>query len=227
MRAQTEACPSRPAPTERERQRRAYILEAARAIFIAHGRTRVTLKDVAIATGLTQISIRNQIADLDHLFALTLHKYLDEILIAISAVPRHHADLLARRRAEYFRITRGICNVPTPLHFLWMRDRFTLPDDQLEPLEQARRTLGFLLAGEDWETALLLLDSHHLDTPQIEAMLAALAPSVQPEAQIEKEQPQATPSPRREIRLVPKLKTGPAIAPLAWLAAQPPPGRVS
>ena len=171
MRAQVEACATRPAPTSRERARRAYILDAGRAIFTAHGRLRVTLRDIAVATGLTQISIRNQIADLDHLFALTLAKHMDEILAAIALVPRHHADVFARRRAEYFRVTRGIFAVPTPLHFLWMRERFSLPDDELESLEARRRTLGFMLAGEAWETALLLLDSPHLDIPEIETML--------------------------------------------------------
>ncbi len=232
MRAQAEACKSRPAQTPRERARRAYILESARAIFIAHGRTRVTLRDLAIATGLTQISIRHQFADLDHLFSLTLAKYMDEIIQAVSAVPRHHPDLFARRRAEYFRVTRGICNIPTPLHFLWMRERFTLPEDQLESLELARRTLGFLLAGEAWETALLLLDTHHLDEAQIEAMLAASASHAQPQtATPEAGQAADTPAARPP-------HTPPPIAPNAarpstplaqppphfpWLAAQPPP----
>ena len=182
MRAQAEACKNRPEPTTRERQRRAYILEAGRAIFIAHGRHRVTIKDVAVATGLTQISIRNQIADLDHLFAQILAKYLDEILAAVGAIPRNQPDLFARRRAEYFRVTRGMLDIPTPLHFLWMRERFTLPDDELEPLEQARRMIGFMLAGEHWETALHLLDTHHLGEAQIEVMLAALDQAKQPEA---------------------------------------------
>jgi AcrR family transcriptional regulator len=183
MRAQVAACKNRPAPTPRESARRAYIIEAARNIFIAHGRLRVTLKDVAIATGLTQISIRNQIADLDHLFAITLTKHLDDILTAIAAVPSHHQDLFARRRAEYLRVTRGLFNIPTPMHFLLMRERFTLPEDELEPLEARRRTLGFMLAGAAWETALLLLDSHHLDAPAIERMLQAqaAAPEALPE----------------------------------------------
>ncbi len=183
MRAQVEACATRPAPTSRDRARRAYILDAGRAIFIAHGRLRVTLRDIAVATGLTQISIRNQIADLDHLFALTLAKHMDEILAAIALVPRHHADVFARRRAEYFRVTRGIFAVPTPLHFLWMRERFALPDDELEPLEARRRTLGFMLAGDAWETALLLLDSPHLDIPDIETMLEDQAARAQQQAQ--------------------------------------------
>ncbi len=195
MRAQAQACKTRPAPTARERARRDYILESARAIFIAHGRTRVTLRDLAIAKGLTQISIRNQFADLDHLFALTLTQHLDEILKAISAVPRHHPDLFARRRAEYFRVTRGICNIPTPEHFLWMRERFTLPDDELEPLELRRRMLGFLLAGEARETALLLLDTHHLDTPEIEALLQAQSRFADQQAQPTVPQPDAPATP--------------------------------
>ncbi len=75
-----------------------------------------------------------------------------------------------------------------------MRERFTLPDDELEPLEHRRRMLGSLLAGDAGETALLLLDSHHLDTPEIEAMLAAhtAAPQAQPE-------PAEEPTPRLNL----------------------------
>ena len=200
MRAQAEACATRPAPTPRARARRAYILEAGRAIFTAHGRTRVTLRDIAVATGLTQISIRNQIADLDHLFALTLAKYLDEILAAIALVPRHHTDLFARRRAEYFRVTRGIFAVPTPLHFLWMRDRFSLPDDEIEPLEERRHTLGFMLAGDAWETALLLLDSTHLDIPDIETMLEDQAARAQQQAFPDQADPAQAAAAHAEVR---------------------------
>ena len=249
MRAQTEACKNRPAPTERDRQRRAYILEAGRAIFIAHGRLRVTIKDVAIATGLTQIAIRNQIADLDHLFAQILAKYLDEILTAVGAVPRDQPDTYARRRAAYFRVTRGMFNIPTPLHFLWMRERFTLPEDELEPLEQSRRMIGVMLAGNAWETALHLLDTHHLDTPEIEIMLAAQAQAQaqaqaagQPEAPLQDNQPPPEPQPKpqsatprskfsatTEAQRAKTLRTqapanlaAPPAAP-PWLAAKPPP----
>ena len=89
MQAQAETCPSRPRPTERERNRRAYILEAATRIFTTHGRFRVTLREIAVATGLTQISIRNQIADIDHLFALVLSKHLDAIPLRHRRHPDH------------------------------------------------------------------------------------------------------------------------------------------
>ena len=180
MRAQVEACPTRPRPTERDRQRRAYILDAATRIFAAHGRFRVTMRDFATVTGLSQRAIRQQIFDLDHLFALTLAKHLDMILAAIGAVPHNRPDLQARRRAEYLRVTRGICNVPTPIHFLWLRDRYALPEDELEPLEQTLGLIGGMLAGESWQTALILLDSPHLDQPQIETMLAAHARVAEP-----------------------------------------------
>jgi AcrR family transcriptional regulator len=193
MRAQPEACPTRPRPTERDRRRRAYILDAATNIFTAHGRFRVTLRDFAVATGLTQIAIRHQIADLDHLFALTLAKHLDTILAAIGAVPHNRPDLQARRRAEYFRVTRGICNIPTPIHFLWMRERFSLPDDQLEPLEQSIGAIGYMLGGEAWQTALVLLDSPHLDETQIETMLAAHARAAEPEMPAQSAETQAPP----------------------------------
>jgi AcrR family transcriptional regulator len=215
MRAQVEACATRPAPTPRERARRAYILEAGRAIFTAHGRAGVTLRDLAVATGLSQISIRNQIADLDNLFAMTLAKYLDEILAAIAVVPRHHADIFARRRAEYFRVTRGIFAVHTPIHFLLMRERFTLPEDELEPIEQRRRTLGFMLAGDAWETALVLLDSTHLDLPEIETMLEDQAARAQQKADAALDQAEAQAQPQTLTQANPPAARPPEARPPA------------
>jgi len=222
MRAQAEACPTRPRPTERDRRRRAYILDAATNIFTAHGRFRVTLRDFAVATGLTQIAIRHQVADLDHLFALTLAKHLDTILAAIGAVPHNRPDLQARRRAEYFRVTRGICNIPTPIHFLWLRERFALPEDQLEPLEQSIGAIAYMLGGEAWQTALLLLlDSPHLNETQIETMLAAHTPALATE--IEPAQAR-TPAYATEPAHAPEIPTQPTAiqAPPIAHDSQPP-----
>jgi AcrR family transcriptional regulator len=220
MRAQIQACPTRPRPTERDRQRRAYILDAATRIFTAHGRLRVTMRAFATATGLSQTTIRRHIYDLDHLFALTLAKHLDTILAAIGAVPTSRPDLQARRRAEYLRITRGFLNVPTPIHFLWLRERFTLPEDELGPLEQTLHIIGGLLAGDDGQTALLLLDSPHLDQTQIETMLAAHTRAIEPEPAAQSTQTQAPPtSPAAPQHSQPAAKPAPRLNQPATITA--------
>ena len=202
MLPQALACPHRPRPTERDRTRRAYILEAATSIFAAHGRTRITMRAFATAIAVSPTTIRHHVADLDHLFALTLAKHLDTILAAIGAVPHNRPDVQARRRAEYVRLTRDASQTLTRIHVLWLRERFTLPEDELHPLEQTLALIGALLAGDAGQTALLLLDSPHLDQTQIETMLAAHTRPIAPElpAQSAATQPQASRPDRPSIR---------------------------
>ena len=173
LRHQVEDCRSRPPDTARDRARYAYLLEAGQSIFIAHGRNGVAIRELSDATGLAQYTIRRLVSDVDHLFQLILTRHLDAVLNAICRVPIAAPDQGARRRAEYFRVTRGIMNIPTPLHFLLCRDRFTLPADLLGPLERQRALLDSFLGGEAWEETLTLLDCPTLDLPAIEAMLAA------------------------------------------------------
>ena len=169
-----EACRSRPPTTQRDRDRYVYILEAAQDMLIDTGRNRFTLPEFALCVGLSQLTIRRQISDLHHLFALVLSKHLDAILAAVGAIPFDSPDLFARRRLAYGRATRGICGIPTPLHFLLVRDRFTLPDDELESIDKQRRVIAFLVGRENGEDIMNLLDSPTLDLEKIEAMIAAM-----------------------------------------------------
>ena len=169
-----ESCRSRPPTTQRDRDRYVYILEAAQDMLIDTGRNRFTLPEFALCVGLSQLTIRRQISDLHHLFALVLSKHLDAILAAVGAIPFDSPDLFARRRLAYGRATRGICGIPTPLHFLLVRDRFTLPDDELESIDKQRRVIAFLVGRENGEDIMNLLDSPTLDLEKIEAMIAAM-----------------------------------------------------
>lgn len=174
LRAQAETCRARPMLTERDRQRRDYILEAARNMFIHHGRHNVTLPEFCYATRLSPVTVRRHFSDLHHLFGIVLRKHLDMITDAVGRVPGDGPALFAARRAAYLRVTRGICNVPTAIHFLLVRDRFSLPEDELESVELQRRMLGFMLGPGHEEDTLSLLDSPTLDLPRIEAMHAAM-----------------------------------------------------
>ena len=170
---QARACPSRPVPTPREIQRRAYIMEAATSIFATHGRAFVTMRAFADATGLAQSTIRRHVGDMHHLFGLILAAHLDALLAAITKIPAGAAGQQARRRAEYCRITRAQC--AAGLHRLFLQERFMLPADERAPLEQQRRLIGIMLAGQAWEEILPLLDNAALDATKIETMIAAAA----------------------------------------------------
>ena len=80
----------------------------------------------------------------------------------------------AARRAAYFYASRGFCNVPTPLHFLLIRERFMLPEDELEGIEIQRRMLASMLGGEDGDAIMALLDCPTITLEQVEAMVAGL-----------------------------------------------------
>jgi AcrR family transcriptional regulator len=174
IRPQTEICKLRPALTERDQKRRDYILEAARNVFIQHGTAGITLTEFAYALGMAPVTIRRHVSDMHHLFALILNRYLHDIITAVGVV-QEGPDLFARRRAAYFRITRGICNVPTPMHFLLLRERFSLPEDELAGIESQRRAIGYMLDPHAGEDVLCYLDYPTFDLKKIEALVATAA----------------------------------------------------
>jgi AcrR family transcriptional regulator len=207
LQPQAQASRARPDPSPREQKRRDYILEAARNVFIHHGTTRVTLTEFAYATGLAPVTIRRHVCDIHHLFALVLHQHLKTIITALCLVP-HGPGLFARRRAAYFTETRGICDVPTPLHFLLLRDRFGLPEDELHDIEAQLNVIAIMVAGRYANDIMALLDSPTYDLPQIEAAFAAIADIAEaraaarppPAPQATAPAPQATiPEPRATI----------------------------
>jgi hypothetical protein len=203
LRRIAERCRTRPEPTQRERDRLAYIMEAAQEMFIELGRAAVTVDQFAYSTGMAPVTIRRAVCDMDHVFGLILMKHLDAILIAISAVRYDTPDALARRRAEYFRHTRGYLGIPTPLHFLLLRDRFALPPDELEPVERQHRLIGSLLGGGDTPDDILSqLDCPTLDLAKIESACAGFAAidrdrrqATQPPPAAEQPEPATRPDP--------------------------------
>jgi AcrR family transcriptional regulator len=167
------ACPSAPQPTARQLQTRAYILEAATGMYAKYGHPRIGMKNLAESCGLSPSTIRRHVCDLHYLFRLVLTAHLDMLLAAIGEIPNHHPDRQARARAEYHRLTRDQQNRLTPIHTLLVRYRFALPDDQLDPIEDQRRMIGIILAGNEWESAFDLLDGAAIGLDRIEAKLTA------------------------------------------------------
>jgi AcrR family transcriptional regulator len=174
-RLRAEPAPSRRALTQRERNVQAYILEAAGNIFVVHGRGPIVMTKFACALGLAPATIRRHFYDLDHIFAHILSGYLDTILAGLGEMPGVARHIQAARRMIYFRLTRGVSGIATPMHALLLRDRFLLPRDELEPLEAQRQAIGRVLGGDAWEETLYLLDAPSLDLAKIEALLDASA----------------------------------------------------
>jgi hypothetical protein len=143
-------------------------------MLVRFGRARFTLPEFAYATRLSQLLIRRTICDMHHLFRLVLSKHLDRVMDEVARVPRGTPNLMAARRAAYFSATRGACNVPLPMHFLLTSDRFSLPEDELETIEQQRALIGQLVGGQNAGAILNLLDSPLLDLEKIEAAIAGI-----------------------------------------------------
>jgi hypothetical protein len=223
LRRAAMACPSAPQLTARQRQTRAYILEAATNIFADQATPHIPLKSFADACGLAQSIVRRHVCDMYYLFRLVLTAHLDMLLAAIGAIPNTMPNRQARCRAEYRRLTQDHAGNLTPIHALLVRHRAALPPDQLEPVEAQRRMIGGILAGEDWAIALDLLDGP-AELDRLEAMLAA--PPLARPARAHAAQPDLL-APIRRRPLLPVL---PEIAPSAAIiaagqTAQPPSDR--
>jgi hypothetical protein len=159
--------------TQRDRDNQAYILQAAERMFVACGRTDMNLAHFAYTIDLGVGTIRRLLCDMEHIFGHVLHKHLDAIEEAVNGVKPGRPDLPVRRRAAYFQATRAIGDIPTPLHFLLLRERFAMPGDEREPVERRRALIGRLIAGDRWEETLYLLDCPSFDLEKIEAAIAA------------------------------------------------------
>jgi AcrR family transcriptional regulator len=97
---QSEICVNRPPHRAKDTQIRAYIMEAGRNMFIAHGRNGVGIRAFADVTRLAQATIRGHVSDMHHLFGLVLLGHLTAIIAAVGAIPSGRPDDMSRRRAE-------------------------------------------------------------------------------------------------------------------------------
>ncbi len=169
-----ELRPNRPVFTTRDLDQRDRILATGRALMVRHGRAGITLGNFALAMRMSPSTIRRFYPDIDCLLAEILTEHLRHIAAKLGEVPMDLPDRRPAMRAAYLAATRGPFGTLTETHRLLMRDRYLLPPDLAEPLETLRLTIGDILAGENAEIALALLDMPQLDLAQIEAALAAV-----------------------------------------------------
>ena len=169
---------ARPRLSSRDLDREARIVTAATSTLARFGRANVTFNNFALGLRLAPATIRRHFPDLDTLLSVILYRHLAAIAAAMGDAPAAD-DPQAARRAAYIAATRSAYNAPLDAHLLLVRERYSLPADLAEPVEQLREQIGFMLAGAHGDTALSLLDTPDLLLPQIETMLAALvAPPV-------------------------------------------------
>jgi AcrR family transcriptional regulator len=203
--------------TKRECETREHLIDAARRMFIQFGRLRVDVPFFAHSTRTAAITIRRHFGDMHHVFGLILHEYVLEIYKAVSSVDGEGEELFTRRRAAYFRATRGFCNVPTSMHFLLVKDRVTLPADELEPVEDIRRLIGDLVGGDYGDEVLTILDHPRVTLAKAEALITTLTDFDAAHAQPAQDRPSPAPIDTQPTQ------AQPAPAPRADAKAQPAP----
>ena len=185
LRAHVDELPNaRPVLSARELDHEDRILASARALMVRFGRASLTLHALALAMRLAPAAIRRLFPDLDSILAEIITRHLRAILRTFGDIPFDHPNRQAALRAAYVAATRNAYSGTIEAHTLLIRDRHALPPDLLAPIENHRDIIGSMLANEHIETTLSLLDNPFLQPSQIEAMLAALAPSGAPPQKI-------------------------------------------
>jgi AcrR family transcriptional regulator len=170
----------RPAQSERRQKQHAYILDAAIRMFAAHGRAGMTMRNIADALDLSRDTLRRQICDLHHLFALVLAAHLTTLTDAIESLDKTAPNLTARRRAELHRITTDQYGYTARLHVLLERERALLPDDERAPIEAQIAHLATLLGATPAEAENALFAAPPIPTPKIQPGQPAATPAWPP-----------------------------------------------
>jgi AcrR family transcriptional regulator len=223
----------RPFLSLKEEERCTRILDAGQMIMAIYGRAGIRMTEFALGLRMSPLTVRRYFPDLDHLLGEILRRHLQVIIRTIGTVPRDAPNRQQARRAAYLAATRTGLGAPTEAHLLLIRDRHLLPPDEAEPIECLRATIGDILAGEQAQVALALLDTPELNAAEIEAALAAVvrprqAATPQPEPprprheapplatiKLAKPRPAARPTPRPAPRPAPLPDTNAARRPRA------------
>ncbi len=197
LRAQCDEIPGqRPILSFKEQDRQTRIMDAAQAIMAHHGRGAISMNQFARAMRLSPATIHRHFPDMHYLLAQILHRHLAAIARALGEVPQNSPNRTRARRAAYLAATR-VLGAPTEAHLLLIRDRHLLPPDQREPLEDHRASIGLILAGDNAQAALSLLDNPELTAPEIEAALTAITAARQAPAKPTNEPPRPKAAPSR------------------------------
>jgi AcrR family transcriptional regulator len=161
-----------PLLSPRDIARRETIMGAALVTMVDYGRETFTLAQLANALEISPGTIRRHFIDMDGLMIEILERHLREVSAAIDSVPPDAPDQEAARRAAYLAATRTQQGGLTAAHHLLTRDRFSLPEEDLEALDVIRLGLGAKLGGISPEMVLSLLDSPKLGAEDIELIMA-------------------------------------------------------
>ncbi len=164
----------RPKTSWAEQDRQTRILDGAQFIMATYGRAAIRLTDLALGMRMSPHTIRRHFPDMDYLLAEILRRHLNAIVTAVGKIAYDAPNRDQARRAAYLAATRTPFGAPTEAHLLLIRDRHLLPQDEFEPIEDLRASIGNIIAGPHATAALALLDTPELTAAEIEAALTAI-----------------------------------------------------
>ena len=210
LRTRVEDHLGRPEFTNRQRDHEAHILAAAEDLFATYGRHEVTWRSLGESLRMATATLRWHYTDLHALFAAILSRHLRNVAKALGEVPldapnRRHAQCLA-----YLAATRLPFGGLTPAHLLLTRDRHTLPEDVLDPIEEMRHSLGMLVGGNLGQETLDRLDTPWVTAESLGPVLEILVSPPPPAPPLPEP---ALPAPSRSADIARQLENGD----LRWL----------
>jgi AcrR family transcriptional regulator len=180
---------------QHDRDRHERIIRIATPLFVANGRSAITINGLAIAMDIPASTFRRHFVDADELLGVILTRHLTAISNAMGKVSRDSPDLPKALRAAYIAHTHTPFHDLTDLHRLLVRDRHLLPPDVREGIDATIAGLTLNLAGPNTEYALqiqTLLDAPGFSAEMVESMIATLPAEpmqVRPAAKLESVKP--------------------------------------
>jgi AcrR family transcriptional regulator len=178
LRALADEISAPPYRTRRQNDRHDRILTITEVIMARYGCHGVTFRALAVALRMATVTLINHFVDRDAICGEILRLHLRRIADAIGNIPQEAENRRALQRQAYLAVTRTPAGGLTNAHLILTRDRHFLPLDELDSIEDMRRTVAELLAEPGAPHILDMLDTPWLAPHQIEAAITLLAPAI-------------------------------------------------
>jgi AcrR family transcriptional regulator len=162
--------------TAREQQEVERLLDRFPPYFLDHPPDTVTVGVIARSLRITRPRFFRLFGDIGELLHTLFVRHLRAISRAFGDVPAGTPDRGAALRAAYLRATRTAMGTPTPLHYLWMRERRRLEEDLQAALKPMHDLIARQLAPPDVspEAVIDLLDLPSMGPAWVERLIQAL-----------------------------------------------------
>src|SRR5271155_3636457 len=133
--------------TPRQELREARILVLAQYLLAAVGRHNISFRSLAMAIRMAPATLSFHFVDLESLLGALIRRHLQALAAYLGDIDSEDPNCRQKRRAAYLSYTRTPLGGLTEAHLLCVRDRHTLPEDELESIELTRAGISLGLAS--------------------------------------------------------------------------------